>query len=126
MTADQNARDGGEAGMNARLEHTAGLMTAVEFLLRNHEGLASDVLVTELELFRDYVDLIRLADEGIPAHGAAGGELVLVRHVPVLPSQAAQALRTLNDAGLIVRVPRRGSARPPARAGLDTVRAGPE
>ena len=42
----------------------------MDFLLRNHEGLASDGLATELELFRDHLDLIWLADVGIRGKGA--------------------------------------------------------
>lgn len=91
--------------MDAALEHTVKLTTAVDFVLRNHAGVASDGLVTELELFRDHLDMILLADKGIQVEGTKEKEFVMIRPVPNLTPKAAEALRTLNDAGLIVRVP---------------------
>jgi hypothetical protein len=89
--------------MNAKLEHTIKLKMAVDFILRNHEELASDGLVAELEAFRDLLDVLWLADQGIERR-----ELVIIRSVPVLPDKEAEAIRTLNDAGLIVRMPVNG------------------
>jgi hypothetical protein len=93
-----------EDTMDAKLEHTTKLRMAVDFILRNHEDLASDGLVTELEVFRDHLDLLWLADQGIELEGTEHRELVIIRFVPDLPNKEAEALRTLNDAGLIVRV----------------------
>jgi|HubBroStandDraft_1064217.scaffolds.fasta_scaffold1106280_1 hypothetical protein len=91
--------------MDAKLEHTTKLTMAVDFILRNHEGLASDGLVTELEVFRDHLDLLWFADQGMGLEGTGHRELLTIRLVPDLPDKEAEALRTLNDAGLIVRVP---------------------